>query len=233
MFRPKKMTCPEKNTDVTEDARRLVCRALRRVVCVVGGTFSRQQRGAFDCFLQPHATLSYNTIPADGCQSVMRFDLAAIVLVLAWVFNVHATPVDITMAWNGHDQVDTAAIQPAVDADDSMQLQAMAIAELLRTATLNDFDELIGKDDTVYLSHDISNIHLSSLDQGRATASIAHEVTLPSSGSNYDYYYYYLAFVPLGVVGFTILQGWRTWQKERRVDRQAARRGRPFEVATS
>ena len=59
--------------------------------------------------------------------------------------------------------------------------------------------------------------------------------TLPSSGSNYYYYYYYyyLAFVPLGVVGFTILQGWRTWQKERRVDRQAARRGRPFEVATS
>ncbi len=179
-----------------------------------------------------HATLSYNTIPADGCQSGMRFDLAAIVLVLAWVFSVHATPVDVALAWNGHDQVDTAAIQPAVDADDSMQLQAMAIAELLRTATLNDFDELIGKDDTVYLSHDISNIHLSSLDQGRATASIAHEVTLPSSGSNYDYYYY-LAFVPLGVVGFTILQGWRTWQKERRVDRQAVRRGRPFEVATS
>ena len=150
-------------------------------------------------------------------------------MVGAWALNVHATPVDTTVAWDRPDPDDT----PAVEAVFSVEV--MEVKEFSSTAALNDIDELIGKDDTVYLSHDISNIHLSSLDQGRATASIAHEVTLPSSGSNYYYYYYYYyrAFVPLGVVGFTILQGWRTWQKERRVDRQAARRGRPFEVATS
>ena len=154
----------------------------------------------------------------------MRFDLATIVLALAWVFSVHATPVDITMAWNGHDQVDTAAIQPAVDADDSMQLQAMAIAELLSTAVLNDIDELIGNDDAVNLFQDTSSIDVGSVDQGRSTASILHEVALLSSYSNY---YYYLVLVPLGVVGFTILQGWRTWQRERVLDLRASRQARP------
>jgi hypothetical protein len=34
-----------------------------------------------------------------------------------------------------------------VDAEDSMQLQALAITELLSTATSNDIDMLIGKND--------------------------------------------------------------------------------------
>ncbi len=114
----------------------------------------------------------------------------------AWVFSVHATPVDITMAWNGHDQVDTAAIQPAVDADDSMQLQAMAIAELLSTAVLNDIDELIGNDDAVNLFQDTSSIDVGSVDQGRSAASIVHEVDLLSSNTNY---YYYLVLIPSGI----------------------------------
>ena len=154
----------------------------------------------------------------------MRFDLVAIVLAHAWALNVHATPVDTTIAWNGHDPVDTAAMEPAFN------VEVMEVKELLSTAVLNDIDELIGNDDAVNLFQDTGKIDVASFDEYRATASISHEVALPSSGYSY-YYYYYLALVPLGVVGFTILQGWRTWQKERRADRQAARRGRPFAVA--
>lgn len=174
-------------------------------------------------FLQRRATLSYNTTRADDRQCVMRFNAATIVLAHAWAFNVHATPVDTTIAWDGHDPVDTAAIEPA------FSVEVMEVKELLSTAMLNDIDEPIGNDDPAYLSHDISDMHVDSLDQDRETASISHEVALPSSGYNN---YYYLALVPLGMVGFTILQGWRTWQKERRLERRAAWQGRPSEVAT-
>ena len=124
------------------------------------------------------AKMSYNTAPADDCQCAMRFDLVAIVLAHAWALNVHATPVDTTIA----SPVDTAAMEPAFN------VEVMEVNELLSAAVLVDIDELIGNDDSFYLFQDTGKIDVASFDQDRATASILHEVALPSSG--YFYYYY-------------------------------------------
>jgi hypothetical protein len=157
----------------------------------------------------------------------MRFDLATIAFVGAWAFNVHPTPVYTSVAWDEYQPVDIASIQPAVDSDDSMQLQAMLITEMLSTATSNDIDELIGKNDvSVNISGDTNNMHLGSLAQDRVTASVVREADLPS---NY-YKYYYLALVPLGILGFTIFQGWRESQEERTRALHASRQARTRRV---
>jgi len=155
----------------------------------------------------------------------MRFDLATIALVGAWAFNVHPTPVYTSVAWDEFQPGDTASIQPAVDSDDSMQLQAMLITEMLSTATSNDIDELIGKSDvSMSISGDTNNIHLGSLAQDRVTASVVREADFPFN------YYYYLALVPLGILGFTIFQGWRESQEERTRALHASRQARTRRV---
>ena len=149
----------------------------------------------------------------------MRFDLLTIVLAHACAFNIHATPVYITIGLEEYEPIDTASIQPAVDAD---EVQAMAVNELLSTTPLIGIDEPIGwNHSTVDFSHDTSSIDLGSVDQGRSAASIVHEVDLLSN------YYYYLVLVPLGFFGYTILKGWRTWQRERALDLRASRQARP------
>jgi hypothetical protein len=148
----------------------------------------------------------------------------AIAFVGAWTFNVHSTPVYTSVAWDGYQPVNTAFIEPPVDADDSMQLQALAITELLSTATSNDIDMLIGKNDlTVNISGDANNIHLGSLAQGSGTANVVLEDDLPPN-------YYYLALVPLGILGFTIFKGWRASQEERTPHLYASQRVRSRRV---
>ena len=145
-------------------------------------------------------------------------------LVGAWTLNVHATPIyTTTIGVEEHELVDTASIQPALDAG---EIQAMAVEELLSTASFGGVDEPIGwQDGTVDFSHDTENIHVGGFDQDRSAAGTQRDVDLPSSYTNY---YYYLALVPLGLIGFTILKGWRTWRRERALDLHASRHARPL-----
>jgi hypothetical protein len=167
---------------------------------------------------------------AGELQCKMRFDLATIAFAGVWAFNAHAIPVDTFVAWEGDQPANTIAIQPAADAEDSLQLQAMTITELLSTGASNDIDELIGEDDLAFdTSLSANDIHLASLDQYSGTPHLVREAHLPPSHYNY---FYFLALVPLGIVGFTILQGWRTWQKDRALDLHASRRARTRRVAT-
>lgn len=170
-------------------------------------------------FLLPRAPLSYSAARAEDLECAMRLDLATIVLVAAWAFNVHATPVYSTSRWEVHEPVDTTSMQAV--SDDSIQFQAIAVEELLSTATPDGIDEPLGPG----VSFDTSLPVGGGFGQAGEMASAAHDVDLPFSYSHY-YFFFFLALVPLGFVGFTILKGWYAWKMQCTRDLHASRRGR-------